>query len=377
MKCDVVATFCDRSLVVRFCSATAPLTCSNTGRIAAIAAVMRCTASTEFAASRCSASIFCLISSVASWVCTAKALTSVATTAKPRPAEPARAASMVEFNASKVVCRAICEIRLTTLPIAAEDSRKRSTFWLASSAAALAWSARSLACRTWAPMPSAEWVNFSAAWENVVAVVCAALVRPVRASVRSRMACSVDAVDCAPLATELAARSSWRISPLSSSSSSSRISCAELSSAAGGGGDCGDLRCGSGNVRLNRRRPPAKQTQNHECFPSREMEFTAPCHPGREFVVKIILRRRRRSVAPLSYSVHPAFDFGSVAAYKAAPASRPIHAKRLTRPPWPDIPNSRTSCTARGGRTRRNPSCSASWRAKSPSPPSSARRIRR
>jgi hypothetical protein len=66
-------------------------------------------------------------------------------------------------------------------------------------------------------MPSAECVNFSAAWENVVAVVCAALVRPVRASVRWRMACSVVAVDCAPLATELAARSSWRISPLSSS----------------------------------------------------------------------------------------------------------------------------------------------------------------
>src|ERR1700722_14838760 len=34
---------------------------------------------------------------------------------------------------------------------------------------------------------------------------------------------------------------------------------------------------------------------------------------------------------------------------------------------WPDIHNSRTSCTARGGRMRRNPSCSASLPAKSPS----------
>ncbi|MGZ3297050.1 MAG: extracellular solute-binding protein [Xanthobacteraceae bacterium] len=39
---------------------------------------------------------------------------------------------------------------------------------------------------------------------------------------------------------------------------------------------------------------------------------------------------------------------------------------------WPVIPSSRTSCTARGGRIRSSPSCSESWRAKSPSRPSSA-----
>jgi hypothetical protein len=72
------------------------------------------------------------------WVCTASALTSEATTAKPRPAAPARAASMVELSARSVVCLAICAIRLTTLPIAADDSRRRSTLRLASRAAALA-----------------------------------------------------------------------------------------------------------------------------------------------------------------------------------------------------------------------------------------------
>ena len=118
---------------------------------------------------------------------------------------------MVELSASSVVCRAICAIRLTTLPIAAEDSRRRSTLALASRAAALAWSASLLASRTCAPMPCAEWVNLSAACEKVVAVVCAALVRPVRASVRWRMVESVAAVASAPPATELAARSSWRI----------------------------------------------------------------------------------------------------------------------------------------------------------------------
>ena len=154
---------------------------------------MRCTASTEPAASRCSASIFLVISSVAFWVCTASAFTSVATTAKPRPASPARAASMVELSASSVVCRAICAIRLTTLPIAAEDSRRRSTLALASRAASLAWSASLPASRTWEPMPCADWVNLSAACEKVVAVPCAALVRPVRASVRWRMVESVAA----------------------------------------------------------------------------------------------------------------------------------------------------------------------------------------
>ncbi|MGY3424778.1 hypothetical protein ACVWZW_005253 [Bradyrhizobium sp. F1.13.4] len=163
--------------MVAFCSATAPLTVSNTGRMASIACEMRCTASAEPAASRCSASIFLVISSVAPWVCTASALTSVATTAKPLPAAPARAASMVELSASSVVCRAICAIRLTTLPMAAEDSRKRSTLARASCAAALASSASLPASRTCAPMPSADWVNLSAAWAKVEAFDCAALVR--------------------------------------------------------------------------------------------------------------------------------------------------------------------------------------------------------
>ena len=58
MKCDAMAALSDISPVVWFCSATAPLTLSNTGRIASIACEIRCTASTEPAASFCSASIF-------------------------------------------------------------------------------------------------------------------------------------------------------------------------------------------------------------------------------------------------------------------------------------------------------------------------------
>ena len=58
-----------------------------------------------------------LISSVAFEVCVARLLTSEATTANPRPASPARAASMVAFSASRLVWSAILLISLTTSPI--------------------------------------------------------------------------------------------------------------------------------------------------------------------------------------------------------------------------------------------------------------------
>ncbi len=64
------------------------------------------------------------ISSVALAVWLASDFTSDATTAKPRPASPARAASMVAFSARRLVCSAIALISLTTSPIccAAFDS---------------------------------------------------------------------------------------------------------------------------------------------------------------------------------------------------------------------------------------------------------------
>src|SRR6266702_3267341 len=66
--------------------------------------------------------IWALISSVAFAVCDARALTSEATTAKPRPASPARAASMVALSASRLVWPAMPLMNETTSPI----------FWAAS-----------------------------------------------------------------------------------------------------------------------------------------------------------------------------------------------------------------------------------------------------
>ena len=57
------------------------------------------------------------ISPVAFAVCSASAFTSDATTAKPRPASPARAASMVALSASRLVWPAMVLISSTTSPM--------------------------------------------------------------------------------------------------------------------------------------------------------------------------------------------------------------------------------------------------------------------
>ena len=73
----------------------------------------------------CTAAISLEISSVALAVCTASDFTSEATTAKPLPASPARAASMVALSASRLVCAAMARISLITSPIFCAACRQR------------------------------------------------------------------------------------------------------------------------------------------------------------------------------------------------------------------------------------------------------------
>ena len=70
-----------------------------------------------FAATFWMSAICSEISSVAFAVWLASDFTSEATTAKPLPASPARAASMVALSASRLVCAAMPLIRPTTSPI--------------------------------------------------------------------------------------------------------------------------------------------------------------------------------------------------------------------------------------------------------------------
>ena len=86
------------------------------------------------------------ISPVAFAVCSASAFTSRATTANPRPASPARAASMVAFSASRLVWPAMVLISSTTSPIRAaafDSSLTRSLVVRACSTASLAMRADS------------------------------------------------------------------------------------------------------------------------------------------------------------------------------------------------------------------------------------------
>src|SRR3712207_7383480 len=89
----------------------------------------------------CALPIWRAMSSVAFAVSCASSLTSLATTAKPLPASPARAASIVALSASRLVCSAIELITEITLPTCAEDSPSLTTVALVASAAPTACAA--------------------------------------------------------------------------------------------------------------------------------------------------------------------------------------------------------------------------------------------
>ena len=124
--------------------------------IAAIAAIERLVA--------CCMSAICLaMSSVAFPVWPASALTSPATTAKPRPASPARAASIVALSASRLVCSAISVMRLTTSPMRLAASLNSCTAVLVRSASPTAFSAMAFDCATWRSISITEAASSSVA----------------------------------------------------------------------------------------------------------------------------------------------------------------------------------------------------------------------
>ena len=112
-----------RSMAPEISSVAAPCSCTA-AEMAVAASFSRVTVSfmVSIASATClvtslTASMRAPISSVARLVCPASAFTSAATTEKPLPASPARAASMVAFRASRFVWPATSEISRTTSPI--------------------------------------------------------------------------------------------------------------------------------------------------------------------------------------------------------------------------------------------------------------------
>src|SRR6266700_7014688 len=122
------------SLVVAVCSSTAVAMVFWMSLIWAMIWLISVMPSIAPLVSAWMASILRLISSVALAVSLANSFTSLATTAKPLPASPARAASMVAFNARRWVCAAIVVMTLITWPISRLLSPSLLTFWLAASA---------------------------------------------------------------------------------------------------------------------------------------------------------------------------------------------------------------------------------------------------
>src|SRR5580704_3251148 len=169
----------DMSPVAALCSSTAAAIAAEISEICWIVPLISLIAATESCVALCMPAICVEMSPVALAVCAASALTSWATTAKPRPASPARAASMVALSASRLVCSAIAVISWTTSPmrLAAADSSftRASVFSACATASAAIW----LDFCTCRPISAIEEVISSVAaataWTLVEAVADAAL----------------------------------------------------------------------------------------------------------------------------------------------------------------------------------------------------------
>ena len=125
-------------------AAMAPLMSPMARMVCSIAVI----ASIERAVARCMPAICAPISSVARLVWPASAFTSLATTAKPRPASPARAASMVALSASRLVCSAMSVMSLMTSPMRPAASSSSMTAALVASASFTALVAMAFDCAT-------------------------------------------------------------------------------------------------------------------------------------------------------------------------------------------------------------------------------------
>ena len=136
-------------------AANASLACSTVTTPSSVRAAPASTASTARPVSAWISRIRSAIVPAAVWDSSASLRTSSATTAKPRPCSPARAASIAAFRASRLVCSAMPVMVSTIPPIRSERSPRSRIVAAASCAEARTASIASVAERAAAVPDSA------------------------------------------------------------------------------------------------------------------------------------------------------------------------------------------------------------------------------
>ena len=116
--CEFIERICSTSLRI---ASKASSACCETWWTWVALSLPDWIAETTLCVPDCRVVITCCIWTMDSWVRLASTRTSSATTAKPRPPSPARAASIAAFKASKLVCSAICWITCSIEPMLSES----------------------------------------------------------------------------------------------------------------------------------------------------------------------------------------------------------------------------------------------------------------
>ena len=163
------------------------------------------------------------ISSVAFAVWLASSLTSEATTAKPRPASPARAASMVALSARRLVWLAMAPISRSTSPIFSPAAVRPATISVVCPALTTAWSATPLEWVTWRPISATEEASSSVAAATVETLAEASSEAAAAAAARSEVPLTLEVISPATRCMSLVALATAPTTPLTSASKRSAI----------------------------------------------------------------------------------------------------------------------------------------------------------